>query len=263
MKYASTTIFFLWTTICFATGQEGELVIYKGDTLTMLCEPLEIYLQKNEPRRNFHPSLENGCSTALWRGYVGLWRLDNNRLQLVDIYVCGDKNRSIKDIIFKGQNSEILADWFTGNLFIEKGKVIKYHHSGYDRYYETEIVANVREGIIESEKEYRNGVKPSDKGFSRDPKDIQAEIYKRINWDMLPKISKDKKVFIALTINEQGKIDYSEIIGNAEKEYKDEIEKIINDFPIVQVFYSRGQPIIERWTVPIFFNNENRKRYAR
>lgn len=263
MRYVSTIIFIIWTSNCFATGQGGELIIYNGDTLTMLCEPLEIFLQKNEPRQRFHPSLENGCSTALWRGYVGLWKIDNGRLVLVDIYVCGDKNRSIKNIIFKEQRAEIFADWFTGDLLIEKGKMIKYNHSGYDRYYETEIVAKVNSGIIESEIEYKNGVKPEDTGFSPDPKEIQAEIYRRINWDRLPKLSKDKRLFLTLKFDGQGKIGESEINGEIEKEYKDEIELVIKSLPTIRVFFSRGQPAKESWIIPIIFSKEFKKRYAR
>jgi hypothetical protein len=262
MKYISTIIFFFWTTICYATGQEGERVIYKGDTLTMLCEPLEIYFQKNEPRQRFYPTLENGCSTALWRGYVGLWRIENNRLFLVDVYGCGDKKRSIKDQIFKGQDSEIFADWFTGDLFIQKGKVIKYNHFGFDRYYEMEIVANATGGIIETEKEFKNGVEPNDNRFSRDPKDIQEEIYKRINWSRLPKLSKDKKLFLTMKFDGEGKISETELNGDIEKEYEEEIESILKTFPTIQVFYSRGQPIDEGMVIPIFFSNEYRRRYA-
>jgi hypothetical protein len=263
MKKVSTTIFFLWTITCFATGQTGELVIYKGDTLTMLCEPLETYLQKNEPREKFFPFLKDGCSTALWRGYVGLWEIRENQLFLIDVFACGDKTKSIKDKIFKGKTLEIFADWFAGQLFIERGKVIKYNHMGYDRYYEREIVMVVKNGIVDTETEYNNGVKPNDNRFSRDPKDIQAEIYKGINWDKVPKLSKDKKLFVTIKIDEEGKIAESEINGRIEKQYKDEIERIIKEFPTIQVFHSRGRPINEGWVIPIFFSKENRRRYAR
>lgn len=263
MRHISIFIFILWTINCYATGQTGELVIYKGDTLIMLCEPLEVYLQKNEPREKFYPFLKDGCSTALWRGYVGLWEIRENRLFLIDIFGCGDKTKSIKEKIFKGQNLEILADWFEGQLFIEKGRVIKYNHMAYDRYYEKEVVLTVRNGIVESVTEYDNGVKPNDNRFSRDPKDIQAAIYKKINWDKLPKVSRGKRLFVTIGIDENGKIVESEISGQIENEYKDEITIIIKDFPTVQVFYSRGQPINEGWVIPILFNKENRKRYAR
>jgi len=262
MRSISIIIFFLWTADSFATGQTSELIIYKGDTLTMLCEPLETYLQKNEPREKFYPFLKDGCSTALWRGYVGLWEIKGNRLFLIDVFACGDKTKSIRSKIFKEQNSKILADWFEGKLFIERGKMIKYTHMGYDRYYEKEILIDVEKGMIGNTVEYDNGVKPNDNGFSRDPNDIQAAIYKAINWDKF-KLSKDKKLFVTIKIGEDGKLGEPEINGQIENEYKDEITRIIKDFPTVQVFYSRGLPINEGWVIPIFFSKEHRKRYVR
>jgi hypothetical protein len=265
MRHIVTLIFALWTTICLATGQGGELVIYKGDTLTMLSEPLEIYLRNNEPRQKFHPSLENGCSTALWKGYVGLWRIQNGKLLLVDIYVCGDRTQSIKGTIFKNQNGEIPADWFTGDLFIEKGKMIRYNHSGYDRYYETEIVATVSEGSIQTEKEYKNGVRPDDKRFSSDINKIVEEIHRRINWDKLPRLSNDKRVFANLKLDNGKLVTVDSIIDkqNIEDVYKMEVKRVISDFPDVQVFYSRGQPLGEGYYGAIIFSRQNKRRYAR
>lgn len=231
----------------------------------MLCEPLEIYLQKNEPRDKLHPFLKDGCSTALWRGYVGLWEIDNGRLLLVDIYMCGDKKRSIKDTIFKNQNSKIFADWFSGQLFIEKGKVIKYNHMAYDRYYENEIVAEVKNGVIEREIEYKNGVKPDDKRFSRDIRTIDEEIYKRIDWNKLPKLSNDKRI-IAELILDNGKLTTTDSIidkQRIEDIYKAELKRVIANFPDIQVFYSRGQPLREGYYGPIIFSRQNKRRYAR
>ncbi|MFN7261712.1 MAG: hypothetical protein ACK5TU_17585 [Cyclobacteriaceae bacterium] len=265
MRHIAILIFTLWTRICLATGQSGELVIYKGDTLTMLSEPLEIYLRNNEPRQRFHPFLENGCSTALWRGYVGLWRIQNGKLLLVDVYVCGDRTQSIKRMIFKNQNGEIPADWFTGDLFIERGKMIKYNHSGYDRYFETEVVANVNEGNIETEKEYKNGVRPDDQRFTSDIKKIVEEIHRRINWDRIPKLSNDKRVFANLILDNGKLVTVDSTIEkqNIESVYKMEVKRIIADFPAVQVFYSRGQPLREGYYGAIIFSRQNKKRYAR
>ncbi|HYF69476.1 MAG TPA: hypothetical protein VD884_15130, partial [Ohtaekwangia sp.] len=64
MRYFMISIlWWLGTTFTYATGQQGELVIYKGDTLTMLSEPLEVYLRNHEPREKLHPILGNGSST--------------------------------------------------------------------------------------------------------------------------------------------------------------------------------------------------------
>lgn len=265
MRYSLILIFSLWSQICLATGQAGERVIYKGDTLTMLSEPLEIYLRNIEPRQRIHSALEEGCSTGLWRGYVGLWRIQDGKLVLVNVFLCGNKTRSIKGALFKNQNGEIPADWFTGDLFIEKGKMIKYHHSGYDRYYETEVVVNVKEGNVLTETEYKNGVRPDDKRFPIDINKIRDEIYKQINWSIIPKLSGNKKVFASLILDNGKLVTVDSIIDKQDIEdvYKTEVKRVIANFPAVQVFYARGQPVREEYYWAILFNRKNKKKYTR
>lgn len=264
IKHISILIFSLWTTVSFATGQIGELVIYKGDTLTMLSEPLEIYLRENEPREKLHPVLGNGSSTALWRGYVGLWKIDDGRLLLVDIYAFGDKTQSIKKFIFKNQIEAVFADWFTGELVIGKGKVIRYNHSGYDRSYEQEIVVNIRSGMSQNETEYKNGIRADDRRFTRDINKIIEEIHSRINWKNLPKLSNDKRLFASLILH-NGRLTSDTLIDkqNISEVYKMEVKRVIAEFPAVQVFYSRGEPLKESYYGSIIFSRENKRRYGR
>lgn len=263
MKHVLILILSLWATVTYATGQQGELVIYKGDTLTMLAEPLETYLRDHEPREKLHPIPGNGSSTALWRGYVGLWRIEDGRLLLVDVYAYGNKTQSIKKLIFKNQKEDVFADWFSGDLFIEKGKMIRYNHNGYDRSYEEEIVVTIRAGNIESEKEYKNGVRPDDKRFTRNIDKIIDEIYGRIDWKKLPKLSYDKRVF-ASVILDNGRLITDTLIDkqNIEEIYKTEVKRVIDEFPAVQVFYSRGEPLREGYSVAIIFSKQNRRKYA-
>lgn len=264
LKRISIVIFSLYATVGFATGQRGELVIYKGDTLTMLSEPLEIYLSENEPREKLHPTLGNGSSTALWRGYVGLWRIEDGQLRLVDVYAFGDEAQSIKKFIFKNRPGEILADWVTGDLLIGKGKVIRYNHGGNDRSYEQEIVVTVQDGNVKNEVEHKNGVRPDDKRFTRDINKIIEEIYVRIDWKKLPKLSNDTRVFTSLILN-NGRLTTDTVIDkqNIEEIYKTEIKRIIAEFPAVQVFYSRGEPLREGYFGAIIFSRQNRRKYGR
>ena len=265
MRNILGAILFFLTSNCFATGQIGELIIYDGDTLTMLSEPLEVHLQKNEPREKIFPMLKDGCSTALWRGYVGLWELKNDSLMLIDIFACGHKSTSIKNKIFKGQDTAIFADWFNGQLFIEKGKVIKYNHMAYDRCYEQEIVVDINKGLVEKQTEYKNGVKPNDNRFSRDIYRINEEIYRRIDWNKLPKLSRDKRIFATLTLD-NGKLTAEDSVIEKqpiEDIYKLEIKRVIASFPDIQVFYSRGQPLKEGYYGAIIFSRQNKRKYAR
>jgi hypothetical protein len=247
----------------FATGQQGELIIFKGDTLQMTCEPLEAFLTENEPRERLHIRLKGGCSTALWRGYVGLWEYSDNKLYLVDIYACGDKRQSIKKVIFKDNKGPVFAAWYTGPLFIQKGKIIKYNHSGYDRIYEKEIVADVDGGEIKDIRTFDNGVKPNDNGFSRKPEDILTKIYQNINWTNIPKLSKDLKLFATFQVGDNGKFINIKIDGDIDEVYRTEVSNVLNSFPPVQVLYSRGKPSLEGWTMKIVFSGQSKRRCAR
>lgn len=265
-KQMTRTVIIILTFISiqtFATGQQGELIIYEGNTLQMMSEPLETYLRAHEPREKLYPFLKDGCSTGLWRGYVGLWEYKDNGLFLIDIYGCGRKGINVKKEIFRNNEGPISASWFTGQLFIEKGKMIKYIHSGYERIYEQEIVIDIDKGVVKDIKTYDNGVKPNDKGCSRDPKDILEKIYQEINWTNIPKLSKDYKLFVVIKIGNNGELIENEIKGNLSEAYKNEISKVLESFPPIQVLYSRGQPAHEGWTMVIVFNRQNKRKYWR
>ena len=248
-----------------ATGQEGERIIFEGDTLQMMCEPLESYLSQHEPRKKLHIRLDVGCSTALWRGYVGLWEYKNNKLFLVDIYDCGNMSKSILNSIFKDQDNEtpILASWFTGQLFIQKGKLIKYQHTGYERIYEEEIVVDIEKGESTQLRTYDNGVKPNDKGFSRDPNEILNKIYEDINWAAIPKLSKDYELSLTFQVGDNGEFINKKIDGDLDEIYKNEIDKVVESFPSIQVLYSRGKPAHEGWVMRIVFSRSNKRKYTR
>lgn len=245
-----------------ATGQSGERIIYKGDTLEMLSVPLEVFLQDKD-RGKISPYLENGCSTALWRGYVGLWMIRDKKLFLLDVNVCGRDELSIMKNIFPDSDGPLFVDWFTGDLAIQQGKMILYHHSGFDRYYQHEVVVSIRNGEVESTKEFENGVRPGDARFSRRPDDIQKEIYKRINWKLLPGLSTKYRLFVYYKIGEDGRFSKAEINGQVGDAYRNQLQLILNDFPPVQVFYYRDKPINEGWTIPIIFSNEMKRKIRR
>lgn len=244
----------------FATGQHPELIIYNGDTLPLLSLPLEDYLGMYEEREKKYPVLKRTCSTALWRSYQGLWKLENNQLFLVDVFLCTRDDRSIFNELFDSE-SPIRASWFTGNLFIQHGQVIKYHHSGFDRYFEEETIIEIAKGVQISQQHFVNGYRDSDTRFPSNPDSIMAEVHNRINWNELPKLSKDYKVYVHLKM---GKIDSLTIAHSRAPElYVQEVQRVLDGFPELRKFYSRGEPLNERYTFPVIFSNEQRIRFSR
>jgi hypothetical protein len=257
------TIFFILTIsleLSYGTGQEAELIIYEGDTLQLLSLPLEAYLGEYEERIKKYPILKTPCSTALWRSYKGLWKLVHNELFLVDVFLCTSKERSIFNELFDSE-SPIKADWFTGNLFIEHGKMIKYHHSGFERYFEKETKVEIVQGDQINQQHFVNGYQANDMNFPSNPDSIMAEVHNRINWKDLPKLSKDYKVFVSIKM---GSVDSLKIIHSKAPELCiQEVQRVLNEFPKLRKFYSRGEPVDEGYTFPVIFSNEQRKRFAR
>ena len=53
-------------------------------------------------------------------------------------------------IYFPGKH-EIFADWFSGEIRIPTGKLLKYIHLGYQSIFEKDIFLNFKDGILLSE----------------------------------------------------------------------------------------------------------------
>jgi len=252
--------FFLSVEVSFATGQYAELIIYEGDTLELLSVPLEDYLGEYDEREGKYPFLKLTCSTALWRNYQALWKLENDELLLVDVFLCADREKSILRNLFE-VDSPIKAKWFSGKLFVQHGKMIKYHHSGFAQYFEEETVFEIQQGNLIDRQHFVNGYRPGDTGLPSNPDSIMVEIYSRINWNGLPGFSKDYKVFVDLKM---GKVDSLTIFRSIAPEvYVQEVQRVLTNFPQLRKFYSRGEPLYESYILPVIFSNEQRKRFAR
>lgn len=169
-----TKLFFLLA-VCFcsfsvsvkATGQAGELIIIGRDTLQMLSSPLErdsILARKVQERRT-----NKGFSTGLWRGYIGLWRLEEGKLYLEKLLEADWEKRQSSwqtintDGIFDAyqENGRTLAGWYSGDIRVVKGEQVSYQHIGFARHYEYETIYTLHQGVVTSQKEIRNSLRKS------------------------------------------------------------------------------------------------------
>lgn len=169
------TKLFLLLAVCFcsfsvsvkATGQAGELIIIGRDTLQMLSSPLErdsILARKVQERRT-----NKGFSTGLWRGYIGLWRLEEGKLYLEKLLEADWEKRPSSwqtintDGIFNAyqENGRTLAGWYSGDIRVVKGEQVSYQHIGFARHYEYETIYTLHQGVVTSQKEIRNSLRKS------------------------------------------------------------------------------------------------------
>jgi len=87
MKKGLTTIAIILTIFGLRESpQVPDILIYKGDTLSLFSNPLEPYLKSKGFEDN-----DRGCnSSACWRGYVATWVLRNDSLFLMSIKSCSN-----------------------------------------------------------------------------------------------------------------------------------------------------------------------------
>lgn len=161
------------------TAQMPDKLVYNGKTYSIFSNPLESYFEKEKSRPDH---LFGFSCTAVWRGYVATWSIDDGYLYLIKLVegTCGSKPNEIPlSKIFPGKETKIKAEWFTGRLKIPQGKMLSYVHMGYGSVYEKELILNIEKGKLISEEVIDNTAR---KLPSEEEKTIQ-ELQKLKDWE--------------------------------------------------------------------------------
>lgn len=139
-----------------ATGQDGELIIWKGQKYQMLTIPLYHCHEFDSLGMKLE---EEWASTSLWRGYQGHWFIENDMLYLDYIVPDSGEKLYAKDIPALRKyckNGRVAATWFSDTLRVVSGKQVFYEHMGFNRYYEHEDFIAVKQGKVVSVKRVEN-----------------------------------------------------------------------------------------------------------
>ena len=117
------------------TLQIREKLTYNGEVYEMFDEPLRSFLYKYDIERLNRT--QTIFSTNCWRGYVGHWAIEDDKLYLVELDCLELPRRNALDALFLGQQ-KVFAEWFSGSISttlnekymylefkIEKGKLIE------------------------------------------------------------------------------------------------------------------------------------------
>ena len=139
------------------TAQVSEQLHYKGEELSLCAEPLGYYLKT--VRQDFE--LE-APSTALWRGYVGTWTIENKHLYLVKLLGYKATPEGTVEIglgdLFPDFPDGVFAHWYTGEMRCPMGGLLEYVHGGYASTYEKDLFLRFEKGILISERIVNNGL---------------------------------------------------------------------------------------------------------
>lgn len=145
-----------------ATAQIPDRLIYKGKPYNLHNNPLEVYF-KEHPRKRPEGDV---TSTALWRGYIATFEIQNDVLILKDIQIEvynhqegrdeWGPNTSLKSVlkdIFPKKDT-LKIDWCTEILILPSGKIKNYVHQGYASIFEQYVLLEIKEGRLMVSKEF-------------------------------------------------------------------------------------------------------------
>lgn len=153
MKTILTTLLVcLLAGTAWATRQFPEMLVYNNTTYDMYTTPLEALFPAGKTK-TFVP---RPPSTACIRGYVGSWKIEDDRLFLIALYD-GTPHRSVIPLtkIDLQWVSPVKADWFSGILRLGSGRILS-RAMGVDATREKEIYLDVKNGRVISSRHVHN-----------------------------------------------------------------------------------------------------------
>jgi hypothetical protein len=116
----SALLVFLVPRLALATTQFSEILYMDAQKHSLVSLPLEQYYGPANPRPKFRAP-----NTATWRGYIGTWEIKGGVLYLKAIQAWTEKGEMGLEALFPGQKAPIPATWFSGQLRVPQGKVLK------------------------------------------------------------------------------------------------------------------------------------------
>lgn len=146
----------------FATGQITERIVDNGVNKGMATCLLELdSVTFSELEGRIPKKLS---STALWRGYIGHWKIENDSLFLDSVMVGAQGGRrfvpaAIDDIYASRRTSSgYFADWVCDTLRVVSGDIMRYVHMGWKSDWENEEYLMVEGGLVKDRVVYHNRV---------------------------------------------------------------------------------------------------------
>ena len=259
----------------FGTAQIPDILIYKGDTLSLFDCPLDYFPDKGlmHPKRLFGGS---GCFyTACYRNYIATWTIEENKLYLLSIrnacfptdmkYVNVSYNEGADTLgteyadlktLFPDRfvNGRILADWVNIKIISPKGKILYYIHDGFMSIFEKEVEFTIENGTLIQIQEFDNSKTRISK-YTQDPELIKEFIKNNIDYSNLPKQDKPIRVIVSIFgATEDGKIDKVRIIRGFNEVFDKEAERVVRSIPQWDVFYRHGKITQGAgWMIPVIF----------
>ena len=136
------------------TAQIGERLTYQGESLIMCTSPLSDFFVYGDSWPRFART-----NTGLWRNYIGTWEIVNDRLYLIGLEATMmDGTPATLATVFPDFPDRVFAHWYSGELRVPRGNLIKYVHSGFRNKYEKDLFLDVANGVLTGTRLVKNNI---------------------------------------------------------------------------------------------------------
>ena len=126
------------------TGQDPEILIDNGKKKMMMINPLEKLFEGHRNRPPFQMQ-----RTSRRRGYVATWEIKDGKVYILSIDGIFKNQEPITiQKIFPGKTPPVFVRWFSGELRVGSGKVVRPGHMGYDEIYQREEKIVIKDGRV-------------------------------------------------------------------------------------------------------------------
>jgi hypothetical protein len=140
-----------------ASAQQAERIEWHGKAYLLFTQPLEQRYPDPRQRPSFMVApLTRAADNA--RGYIGSWRLEDDRLYLVDIqaWFCKEgasahadcRKVTVADLFGDGATGPVFADWFNGELTLPDGAPLRQAPLEYGSSYQRTIRITLKGGKV-------------------------------------------------------------------------------------------------------------------
>lgn len=179
------------------TGQTPDRIVFKGKEYALNANPLETYFEKYPEKR----PKKGMVSTALWRGYIAHFQIEDQKLYAKDIQIQVSVDvteesytskwaSAYKQVFPDGKKK--LIDWYSGILILPYGEMVNYVHMGYASEYSNYWLLEVENGNLNEARNYTH------KEFVK---------FKKEQFALFKKTEKYKKLYKSL---KEGNTSYNE-----------------------------------------------------
>lgn len=249
-----------------ATGQSGDILIWKGRQYLLYSDPLYTYpgygLIEGRIFGDQHPESSTGCV----RGYIAEWQIANDSLFLTNIYACYDCGiKASLNNLFSGmvKSNRVYAGWVNQVLLVPDGKLLFYGNIGFSAIHETEYELTINKGMLVGQKMYDNSATHISI-FTQKPDSLISYIDHSIRWNEIPDtLNVPVRVVFVLLTTGTTKPEIKRMYGSGIKFYDDEALRVIKSLPDWDMYVQRGEVFRLYWMVPVIFSEEKRMKHVK